>query len=134
MVQVVRVVLHTIGAFSQPRKGMRTGARRIGALAALALPLQACSMTGKGLDDASVGAIAIVDSSPMVATDPFNPVEDAAGAERDRLLDEDTIRHAVTSADLESLEEGPLNWANQSTGSSGVISENSASRQSTSCA
>jgi len=80
-------------------------------------------MTGKGLDEASVGAIAIVDSSPMITSDPFNPAEDAEGAERDRLLDEDTIRHAVTSADLKSLEEGPLNWANQSTGSSGVISE-----------
>jgi len=80
-------------------------------------------MTGKGLDEASVGAIAIVDSSAAIASDPFNPIEDADGAERDRLLDEDTIRHAVTSADLQNLESGPLNWANQSTGSSGVITE-----------
>ncbi|MFZ2099003.1 MAG: RT0821/Lpp0805 family surface protein [Oricola sp.] len=78
-------------------------------------------MTGKGLDDASVGAIAIADASPVISSDPFNPVDDATGAERDRLLDEDTIRHAVTSADLKSLRAGPLPWANQSTGSSGVI-------------
>jgi surface antigen len=119
----MRVVLHTIGAFSQACKGLPAAVCKIGALAAIAVSVQACSMTGKGLDEASVGAIAIVDSSPMVATDPFNPTEDAVGAERDRLLDEDTIRHAVTSADLKNMEDGPINWANQSTGSSGVITE-----------
>lgn len=119
----MRVVLHTIRAFAQPRKGMAAPACKTAALAAVALSLQACSMTGKGLDDASVGAIAIVDSSSAIGIDPFNPVETAEGEERDRLLDEDTIRHAVTSADLKSLDDGPLNWANQSTGSSGVITE-----------
>lgn len=119
----MRVVLHTIEAFAQPCKGLERPACKIGALAVIALSLQACSMTGKGLDEASVGAIAIVDSSPVIASDPFNPIENAEGTERDRLLDEDTIRHAVTSADLKNLEDGPINWANQSTGSSGVITE-----------
>lgn len=119
----MRVVLHTIEAFAQPFKGVAAPACKFGAFAAMALSLQACSMTGKGLDEASVGAIAIVNSAPVIASDPFNPADSAEGAERDRLLDEDTIRHAVTSADLKSLEDGPINWANQSTGSSGVITE-----------
>lgn len=80
-------------------------------------------MTGRDLDEAAVGSIAIVDSTTAVAPDPFSQAGGAEGAERDRLLDEDTIRNAVTSADLKSLEDGPLNWANQSTGSSGVITE-----------
>src|SRR5690554_7738074 len=118
MLERMRIVLRTLRAFSQPCKGLPAAVRKAGAFTLLTVSLQACSMTGKGLDEASVGAIAIVDSVPAIASDPFNQIEDATGAERDRLLDEDTIRNAVTSADLKSLEQGPLNWANQSTGSS----------------
>lgn len=123
MVYLMRRVLHTFTAFSQAFKGLRAPACKIATAGALALTLAGCSMTGKGLDEASVGAIAIADASPAIANDPFNPVEDAEGGERDRMLDEDTIRHAVTSANLKTLEDGPIAWANQSTGSSGVITE-----------
>jgi surface antigen len=120
----MRFVLHTFGVFAQAFKSLSVPAFRAAALGAAALAVQACSMTGKGLDDASVSAIAIVDdTTPVITNDPFNPVENAEGAERDRLLDEDTIRHAVTSADLGARKSGPLSWANQSTGSSGVITE-----------
>ena len=119
----MRAVLHTFTAFAQAFKTLRAPACKIAAAGALALALQGCSMTGKGLDEATVGAIAIADTSPAIADDPFNRIEDVDGGERDRLLDEDTIRHAVTSANLKALEDGPLNWANQSTGSSGVITE-----------
>jgi len=119
----MRVVLHTFRAFAQAFKGLGVPACKIAAASAVAISLQACSMTGKGLDEAAIDAIAITDTSAVIANDPFNRAEDAEGAERDRLLDEDTIRHAVTSANLKALEEGPIAWANQSTGSSGFISE-----------
>lgn len=119
----MHVVLRTIEAFTQARKGWRVSTCRLAIVGIAAFSLQACSMTGKGLDDASVGAVAIVDSSATTMQTPFDSANDAEGAERDRLLDEDTIRNAVTSADLKSLKDGPLPWANQSTGSSGVITE-----------
>jgi hypothetical protein len=55
----------------------------------------------RDLDDAAVGAIAMTETTSIVGTDPFESERiDAEGAERDRLLDEDTIRNAVTSAGI----------------------------------
>ncbi|WP_223385687.1 RT0821/Lpp0805 family surface protein [Oricola cellulosilytica] len=83
--------------------------------------LGGCSMTGRGLEQAATGAVALAES-PYVTRDPFVTADDAAGAERDRILDEDTIRNAVTSADLDAEGDSTLSWANASTGSSGDIS------------
>jgi hypothetical protein len=108
----MRFVLHTIGGFAQALKAV--------AAIAVAATLAGCSMTGRGLDETAVGAIAIVDDTALSARDPFLPADDAEGAARDRLLDEDTIRNAVTSANLDSRGEA-VRWANQSTGSKGAI-------------
>lgn len=120
--RIMRFVLHTIGAFAQAFKGRNARFAKAAAAIVAAATLAGCSLTGKGLDEASVGAIAIVDDSMLDARDPFKPTDDAEGAVRDRMLDEDTIRNAVTSADLKSRASEPLMWANQSTGSKGVIS------------
>ncbi|MAZ16097.1 MAG: hypothetical protein CL535_07165 [Ahrensia sp.] len=110
--RLMRFELHTIGGFAQAFKAV--------AMIAAVATLAGCSMTGRGLDETAVGAIAIVDADAPLAGDPFRPAENAEGAARDRLLDEDTIRNAVTSANLK--EQGDtVQWANQSTGSKGTI-------------
>lgn len=78
-------------------------------------------MTGRGLNQAAAGAIALADSQ-YVTRDPFLTADDPEGGERDRILDEDTIRNAVTSADLDDEGISTLSWANPLTGSSGDIS------------
>ena len=115
-------VLRTSEAIVQAIKGSGSIFRNAALLAGLAISVQACSLSGKSLDDSAIGAIAIVEANSAISPDPFEKAEDAEGAERDRLLDEDTIRHAVTSADLENYS-GALPWANQSTGSSGSITQ-----------
>lgn len=68
-------------------------------------------------------AISIADSTPTIAPDPFasQVSSNQNPSTNDRLLDEDTIRLAVTAADLSNLPAKSLSWANQATGSSGVI-------------
>ena len=119
----MRHVLHTNGAFAQALDARIVSGARFLAMGLTALALTGCSMTGKGLDEATVGAIAIVDDSVAVTADPFKKATDLEGVERDRLLDEDTIRNAVTSVDLKTRDGGPLAWANQSTGSKGEITD-----------
>ena len=85
--------------------------------------LQACSMTGRGLDEATVSAIAMTEADAIISPDPFAGPEDASGSDRDRLLDEDTIKNAVTSAGPDSIEEGEVSWSNPSTGSAGTITQ-----------
>jgi len=109
---LMRFELHTVGVFAQAFKAV--------AVIAAVTTLAGCSMTGRGLDETAVGAIAIVDDNATIASDPFRPAENAEGAARDRLLDEDTIRNAVTSANLND-HDGAVQWANQSTGSKGTI-------------
>lgn len=77
-------------------------------------------MTGRSLETSTLDVIAITEPPRSAAADPFVNVDEAAGAERDRLLDEDTIRNAVTSADLGDETNG-IPWANEATGSSGTI-------------
>jgi hypothetical protein len=83
--------------------------------------IQACSMTGRDIDDAVVGAIALTETTSIAAPNPFEERIDAEGAERDRLLDEDTIRNAVTSAGIDSIGADGLIWSNPSTGARGTI-------------
>lgn len=88
------------------------------------LAVSGCAMGSAALDsDLPTGAISIADNTPSIASDPFAPVasSDQNPSITDRLLDEDTIRLAVTAADLTKLSESSLAWANQATGSSGII-------------
>lgn len=87
--------------------------------------LSGCTFSGSTTEnDFSTGAISIADNAPTIAADPFasqtSPNQDPSTT--DRLLDEDTIRLAVTAADLSKLSSQSLAWANQATGSSGIIS------------
>ena len=74
-------------------------------------------------EDFATGAISIADNTPTIAVDPFAPSvsSNQNPSTTDRLLDEDTIRLAVTTADLSKLTSDSLAWANQATGSSGAI-------------
>lgn len=94
------------------------------AMLATILAFAGCTFSGSSVQkDFSTGAISIADSTPSIATDPFAPTvsSNQNPSTNDRLLDEDTIRLAVTAADLSKLSEQSLAWANQATGSSGVI-------------
>ncbi|MEM8541500.1 MAG: RT0821/Lpp0805 family surface protein [Pseudomonadota bacterium] len=86
--------------------------------------LAGCTFSGDSVQkDFSTGAISIADSTPSIAVDPFaqtTPLNQDPST-TDRLLDEDTIRLAVTAADLSKVTAQGLDWANQATGSSGVI-------------
>jgi len=84
----------------------------------------ACSVSGNALEDvAATRSISMAEATPSIAVDPFAPEAGNDGAETDRLIDEDTIRLAVTAADIPRLEDGQLPWASAATGSSGVITE-----------
>lgn len=88
------------------------------------LALGGCTFSGDSVQkDFSTGAISIADSTPSIAVDPFAQTAPSSQdpSTTDRLLDEDTIRLAVTAADLSKLSDQGLDWANQATGSSGVI-------------
>lgn len=88
--------------------------------------LAGCTFSGSSLqDEFSTSAISIADSTPSIAADPFAPKisSNQDPSTNDRLLDEDTIRLAVTAADLSKLTTQSLAWANQATGSSGVITK-----------
>ncbi len=91
--------------------------------AALAcVALTGCSMSGAALEEvATTNSISMAEPTPSIAVDPFAPRSGADGGETDRLIDEDTIRLAVTTADLDRLNEGRLPWASAATGSSGAI-------------
>ena len=116
----MRFALRTIGFFAQAFKGRVAPFARSAAVATVLASLAGCSLTGKGLDEASVGAIAVVDDTARLSADPFAKSDDAEGAERDRLLDEDTIRNAVTSAHLAGSANDTVEWANQYSPSDGA--------------
>lgn len=81
-----------------------------------------CTTSTSALDTRPTAAISIADSTPSIAPSPFE-MRDASqdAAETDRLLDEDTIRLAVTAANMKKLDDGSLSWANEATGSSGEV-------------
>lgn len=88
------------------------------------LTLAGCAFGSNSIDENfSTSAISIADSTPTIAADPFAPTASSNQnpGTTDRLLDEDTIRLAVTAADLSKLAAQSLAWANQATGSSGII-------------
>ena len=93
------------------------------AIAVLAAALTGCAAGSNGVDAAfQTNAISMADASPSIAPDPFAPERSSDGGETDRLIDEDTIRLAVTTADLGKLTDQALPWASVATGSSGSIS------------
>ncbi len=88
--------------------------------------LNGCAMgSATPESDLPTSAISIADSTPTIASNPFTPEPSSIQnpSTTDRLLDEDTIRLAVTTADLSKLSGNNLSWANQATGSSGIISD-----------
>lgn len=92
------------------------------AIGLVCLAITGCSMTGKALEDvATTNSISMAEPTPSIAVDPFAPRGGNDGGETDRLIDEDTIRLAVTTADIDRLEGGSLPWASAATGSSGAI-------------
>ncbi|WP_306119623.1 MULTISPECIES: RT0821/Lpp0805 family surface protein [unclassified Roseitalea] len=100
-------------------------AARRPAMAALCCALLAgCSMTGRGVDDVlTTGSISMAEATPSIAVDPFEPRAGADAGATDRLIDEDTIRLAVTAADPDRLVDGALPWASAATGSNGEITD-----------
>lgn len=92
--------------------------------ALVALALVGCAAGGNMIDDAlPTNAISMADQSPSIAPDPFGPGRSGEAGETDRLIDEDTIRLAVTTADLDRLTSRTLPWASVATGSSGTVSD-----------
>jgi 17 kDa outer membrane surface antigen len=89
------------------RKGHTFAGVRFSCVAALCLIVGGC--VGSAVD---FGDSAKVDRSISTGTIPHEP---------EKSSDQDTIRNAVSSADLVRLGTTPVPWANASTGSAGVI-------------
>lgn len=97
---------------------------RILACLAAIVSLGGCAVGGNAIDDAmTTNAISMAQPSPSIAVDPFAPGRTGDAGRTDRLIDEDTIRLAVTTADLRKLEGGALPWASAATGSSGTVTD-----------
>lgn len=95
---------------------------RSGAVALVAVAVSGCAMKANSIDDAmTTSAISMAEPTPSIATDPFAPGKGTDPGGTDRLIDEDTIRLAVTTADVNQLPDGRLAWASAATGSSGAI-------------
>lgn len=63
----------------------------------------------------------MAEPAPTIAVDPFgSPVSDDERT-TDRLIDEDTLRLAVTTADMNAVPVDGLGWASVATGASGKI-------------
>lgn len=103
-------------------KALAAASPRWMAIGIACLAASACSMSGSALEDAAAArSISMAEATPSIAVDPFAPDAGSDGGETDRLIDEDTIRLAVTTADISRLEEGGLPWASAATGSSGLV-------------
>lgn len=97
-------------------------ARRVAIIACAAIGMSGCSMTAGTIDTATrTSAISMADPTPSIAVDPFGPARSDDGGQTDRLIDEDTIRLSVTTADLDRLPVGGMPWASAATGSSGMV-------------
>jgi len=91
---------------------------------AAGIALGGCAVGGNAIDDAvTTNAISMAQPSPSIAVDPFAQGRSGDAGQTDRLIDEDTIRLAVTTADLKKLEGGVLPWASAATGSSGTVTD-----------
>lgn len=79
-------------------------------------------MGGNAIDNATTASsITMAEPAPSIAVDPFGVPEAADERTTDRLLDEDTLRLAVTTADLNAIPVDGLGWASAATGASGKI-------------
>ncbi|MEL6201526.1 MAG: RT0821/Lpp0805 family surface protein [Pseudomonadota bacterium] len=89
------------------------------------LSLAGCAVSGNAIDDAGfkTGALSMAEPTPTISNDPFEPREGETLGETDRLLDEDTLRLAVTTLDINLLPTEGANWANAATGTSGRITD-----------
>ena len=65
----------------------------------------------------------MAEPTPTIATDPFEPREGQTLGETDRLLDEDTLRLAVTTLDVNLVPAEGATWANAATGTHGRITD-----------
>lgn len=110
-------------AFKQDGKWLRWSA--LGLCVGLLGFVQGCTMGGSGIDGAlATNAISLAEPAPSIAPDPFVKRDQADAGMTDRLLDEDTMRLAVTTANPEKLgADGALDWANAATGASGEITQ-----------
>ena len=113
---------HTNEASAHAVKRRVAATGNIALVAGAALLVQACSLGGNTLDDTAIEIAALADSSAATTPNPFVENRDAEAGERDRMVDEDTIRNAVTSAGDDAIETGTVTWSNPSTGSSGLVS------------
>lgn len=93
------------------------------AILCAAIGLSGCAIGTNAIDTAMhTSAISIADSTPTISSEPFNKIDTQTdAATSDKLLDEDTIRLAVTAVDMTKLQSEGVSWANEATGSFGNI-------------
>ncbi|MEM0899245.1 MAG: RT0821/Lpp0805 family surface protein [Pseudomonadota bacterium] len=97
-------------------------ASRYATIATVLAALGGCAVGTSAIDDSiSTSALSLADATPTIASDPFIERDPSDGLATDRLLDEDTMRLAVTTADLNAPLPNGVPWANASTGATGVI-------------
>lgn len=87
--------------------------RRRPAIALALLLLGGCAAGGFSLDKA--------ETDPTILTGAVGETSPAP-VDVDQLSDENTVRNAVSSADIELMKGAPIPWANAQTGSRGAIS------------
>ncbi|MEM1378192.1 MAG: RT0821/Lpp0805 family surface protein [Pseudomonadota bacterium] len=87
------------------------------------LSLGACAVSGNAIDNAgfTTNSLSMAEATPTIATNPFEAREGETEADTDRLLDEDTLRLAVTTLDVKSIPIEGARWANAATGTNGRI-------------
>ncbi|MEO0543771.1 MAG: RT0821/Lpp0805 family surface protein [Pseudomonadota bacterium] len=93
------------------------------AVLAISISVSGCAVGSNAIDDAGLttSALSMAEPTPTISVDPFQPREGETLGETDRLLDEDTLRLAVTTLDLNLIPTEGASWANAATGTSGRI-------------
>ena len=113
-----------IGVTRNAVKAGRMTLARAGVCSLVALTAAGCTITGNSIDNAfQTNAISMAEPSPSIAVDPFAAERGDDPGDTDRLIDEDTIRLSVTTANLDRLQDGQLPWASAATGSTGTVSD-----------
>lgn len=88
------------------------------------LTVSGCAVGSNAIDNGlETSAISLAEPAPTLAADPFVTRDTNDGAETDRLLDEDTMRLAVTTANLDAKSADGIPWANAATGATGRITD-----------
>ncbi|MEM9999526.1 MAG: RT0821/Lpp0805 family surface protein [Pseudomonadota bacterium] len=90
---------------------------------AAAVLISGCAVNGNAIDNAGLtsSTMSMAEPTPTISPNPFEPREGDTPGATDRLLDEDTLRLAVTTLDLTLIPEQGASWANAATGTSGRI-------------